>query len=136
MTPDRLKLMLPIFHAYSEGKVIQFRDTTLTTTMDPMGPWTDYNEDNANEVSLNDPKFGWRVKPEKPGPRQFWIVRWKASSDGWEYQDVLDHIPTPEDGYNFVLEIIPCIENLTPPPSASLVPPPPTPPRPQPRPAD
>jgi hypothetical protein len=65
MTKDQIKDRIPVLWAWLDGKAIQYYRWS------DLPAWTDYNFHTAPEI-LN-PGFEFRIKPEPPKPREWWI---------------------------------------------------------------
>jgi len=63
MTHDE---MIAVIQAHRDGKTIQFRDR------DSQGKWDDLH---PVCFSANFGTYDYRVKPEPPKPREFWLIR-------------------------------------------------------------
>jgi len=70
MNKDNAKDFLPIIQAWSEGRQIQFRTVDV---------WVDVG-DRTQLIFFNNPE-DYRVKPEPPKPREWWINRYTHLDD-------------------------------------------------------
>ena len=81
LTRERAKELLPIIKAFTEGKIIQWKDG--------LGRWLDFSNEDA-EVNFNDCPSHYRIKPE-PKYRPFstqeecWNEMHKHPDFGWLY---------------------------------------------------
>lgn len=73
MTPQHAQLLLPVIEAYAKGKVVQWGYAENPKTI-----WNDYDPAasgfNLNkQVHFCNPTLQWRIKPEPPKPREWWV---------------------------------------------------------------
>jgi hypothetical protein len=82
MDRERAKELLPIIQAFAEGQTIEWRYKNTTQWYVAQGPtW-------AHEG------VEYRIKPEPPKPREWWINEYASRMDAYDSREWADHYST------------------------------------------
>jgi hypothetical protein len=84
MDRERAKEMLPIIQAFAEGRAIQWRASLYD-------PWITI--DCLSDISLTK-GVEYRIKPEPPKPREWWINEYASRMDAYDSREWADHYST------------------------------------------
>ncbi len=74
MNQEEIRAAAKVMQAFADGKVIQYRHRFKQNS------WTSASMSAFEVLGWDFINYEYRIKPEPPKPRSFWIVEWASSS--------------------------------------------------------